>query len=275
MTQEREAFSDLPPLPEPRTLSRGDEDGPIQLGYTAAQMRAYARASLAQPASVPAGWKLVPVEPTDDMIHAGYMKPWGDQAARSDAESCWSAMLAAAPQAPQPAQEVQAPAPAQRLPLAVSSAPGHIWLDLGFDPAEEDAHFSNLHTLTWSEDNASGYGIKYIRADLAAQAPAVGAELSALDALAELCDEATGGWDLPPSAVARIGALARKARARQDPGAYDRGVITGLRQAAAICVDREDMAADRIKTEIEACIAAHPPVQHTVAPSAQAEQGGK
>lgn len=35
----------------------------------------------------------------------------------------------------------------------------------------------------------------------------------ALDALAELCDMATGGWDLPPSAVCRIGALARKARA--------------------------------------------------------------
>ena len=32
----------LGPLPEPRTLSRGDEDGAIQLGYTAAQMRSYA-----------------------------------------------------------------------------------------------------------------------------------------------------------------------------------------------------------------------------------------
>lgn len=34
--------TELPPLPEPRTLSRGDEDGPIQLGYTADQLRAYA-----------------------------------------------------------------------------------------------------------------------------------------------------------------------------------------------------------------------------------------
>jgi hypothetical protein len=32
----------LGPLPEPRTLSRGDADGAIQLGYTAEQMRAYA-----------------------------------------------------------------------------------------------------------------------------------------------------------------------------------------------------------------------------------------
>lgn len=38
-------------------------------------------------------------------------------------------------------------------------------------------------------------------------------DLNAFDALAEICDEATGGWNLPPSAVSRIGALARKASA--------------------------------------------------------------
>jgi hypothetical protein len=37
----------LGPLPEPRTLSRGDEDGAIQLGYTADQMRAYAAQQVA------------------------------------------------------------------------------------------------------------------------------------------------------------------------------------------------------------------------------------
>lgn len=42
----------MPELPEPRTLSRGDEDGRIQLGYTADQMRAYALAALqSQPAA--------------------------------------------------------------------------------------------------------------------------------------------------------------------------------------------------------------------------------
>ena len=161
MTQEREAFSDLPPLPEPRTLSRGDEDGAIQLGYTADQMHAYARASLAQPASptiqdlaagahypqatgwsnpapnaaanagaaassasvgvaqpasVPAGWKLVPVEPTDDMLanvdeevggHCHSCTKWN--ASWSDCRRVYAAMLAAAPQAPQPAQAVMAP----------------------------------------------------------------------------------------------------------------------------------------------------------------------
>lgn len=71
-----------------------------------------------------------------------------------------------------PLQTAEASQPAQQhLPLAVSSAPEHIWLDLGFDPAEEDAHFSNLNTPTWSKDNATGYGIKYIRADLATYKP--------------------------------------------------------------------------------------------------------
>ncbi len=38
-------------------------------------------------------------------------------------------------------------------------------------------------------------------------------DLDALDALAELLDEAKGGWDLPPSATARIGTITRKAAA--------------------------------------------------------------
>ncbi len=54
------------------------------------------------------------------------------------------------------------------LPLAVTSSPATIWLDLGFDPGEEDAHFSNLVDVTWSEDNPTGHGIKYVRADLTA-----------------------------------------------------------------------------------------------------------
>ena len=52
------------------------------------------------------------------------------------------------------------------LPLAITSAPERIWLDLGFNPYEEDAHFSNLHDLTWSKDNATGDGIEYVRVDL-------------------------------------------------------------------------------------------------------------
>ena len=55
------------------------------------------------------------------------------------------------------------------LPLAVTSAPERIWLDLGFNPYEDDVHFSRLHDLTWSQNNATGDGIEYVRADLAAR----------------------------------------------------------------------------------------------------------
>lgn len=48
----------------------------------------------------------------------------------------------------------------------IASAPDHIWLDLG-----EEAHlitegdtFKDLGGVTWSEDNATGCGIKYVRA---------------------------------------------------------------------------------------------------------------
>ena len=71
--------------------------------------KAGARASLAQPASVPAGRKLVPVEPTLAMLDA----------LRADTTPYlpdrYRAMLAAAPQAPQPAQPDQSPAEAHGL----------------------------------------------------------------------------------------------------------------------------------------------------------------
>jgi hypothetical protein len=48
----------------------------------------------------------------------------------------------------------------------VSTAPERIWLDLGFDPTDEDdISFHDLVDTTWSEDNATGYGIEYVRAD--------------------------------------------------------------------------------------------------------------
>ena len=62
------------------------------------------RAALEQPdvrirTSVPAGWKLVPVEPTDEMVEAGdhEIEKWGVDASSSGA---FRAMLAAAPQPP-------------------------------------------------------------------------------------------------------------------------------------------------------------------------------
>ena len=65
------------------------------------------------------------------------------------------------------------------LPLAITSAPERIWLDLGVNPCEEDAHFSNLHDLTWSQDNATGDGIEYVRADRAAREVAQAAPVEA------------------------------------------------------------------------------------------------
>ena len=51
------------------------------------------------------------------------------------------------------------------LPLAITSAPERIWLDLGVNPYEDDAHFSEFHDITWSQNNATGGGIEYVRAD--------------------------------------------------------------------------------------------------------------
>ena len=38
---------EFPPLPDAKTLSRGEEDGLIKLGYTAEQMRQYAEQAVA------------------------------------------------------------------------------------------------------------------------------------------------------------------------------------------------------------------------------------
>jgi len=47
--------------------------------------------------------------------------------------------------------------------------PDHIWLDAGeaMEFAEPGDTFRDLHEVTWSEDNATGFGVKYVRADLA------------------------------------------------------------------------------------------------------------
>ena len=63
--------------------------------YRAAATRA--RAALAQqPLSSPAGWQLVPIEPTEAMIEAGRMARMNIQGGYSGPSS-WEAMLAAAP----------------------------------------------------------------------------------------------------------------------------------------------------------------------------------
>lgn len=50
--------------------------------------------------SVPAGWKIVPVEPTQSMNSAGYMRNLELGSAKRSADETYKAMLAAAPQPP-------------------------------------------------------------------------------------------------------------------------------------------------------------------------------
>lgn len=53
------------------------------------------------------------------------------------------------------------------IPMIVKTAPERIWLDIGFDPSDEDEiSFNELVDATWSQDNATGYGIEYVRADI-------------------------------------------------------------------------------------------------------------
>ena len=67
-------------------------------GYTADQMRAYAadavRAALANRPEIPDGWKLVPIEPTKDMMAAARVNR---AYPLSTDHQLWHAMLAAAP----------------------------------------------------------------------------------------------------------------------------------------------------------------------------------
>lgn len=85
-------------------------------------------------------------------------------------------------------------------------------------------------------------------------------EAVALAALADLCSMASGGWDLPPSAVARIGELAANAGGGlADPGAYDRGWSAGIKVAIALAMDRECMACEQFAKDLSAMLAASPP----------------
>lgn len=59
-------------------------------------------------------------------------------------------------------------------PHIASTAPDHIWLDIGeqahlIDPG--DTFKTIAGGVTWSGDNATGCGVKYIRADLAVSIP--------------------------------------------------------------------------------------------------------
>lgn len=125
-------------------------------------------------------------------------------------------------------------------PLAITSAPKRIWLDLGFNPYEDDVHFSHLHDVTWSQNNATGGGVEYVRADLAAGGAAQAAPVDAerLDYLQE-CGVTVEVLPGRPGWTFRIGGL---------HGTVHRSVRTAIDAARAAqggCVMAEQNLADR------------------------------
>ena len=132
--------------------------------------------------AAPDGWKLVPTTPTLAMGWA-YLEKAREASPMDDwkfSHPGYEAAIAAAPQAPIPATPA-APAAAME-PLAVRTAPKRIWLNLG-DDADGNWDFEDLEEVTWSANNATGYGIEYVRAALSTQ-PA--AEINPADFITEI-----------------------------------------------------------------------------------------
>ena len=92
--------------------------------------------------------------------------------------------------------------PADQLPLIASTSPERIWLDVGEEAATHhtETRFRDLHEVTWSEGNASGYGVEYVRADRASPSrAAVQPAHSSLvaDILKDCCEcERPNHWDV-------------------------------------------------------------------------------
>lgn len=87
--------------------------------------------------NMPPGWKLVPVEATDEMVKVGDQKTWV-----FPSRECWAAMLSAAPAAPQPAQQERKPlteSAIQQIGLAMPAMLHPGWL-IEFARAIERAH---------------------------------------------------------------------------------------------------------------------------------------
>lgn len=87
----------------------------------------------------------------------------------------------------------------------VETFPRHIWLDIGDAPY--GTTFQELGEATWSEDNASGNGVKYVRADIPVDivTHCEKCGLQHVDAVEELpmplpgsSLEGSAGWTNPP-----------------------------------------------------------------------------
>ncbi len=186
---------EYPELPVPLVLESGYDPGDEPDAYTADQMRAYADATCearAAAASKPRGkearerrrWL------SDSFNRGTQTLDEATVSARAMALALATPTQAAALVSPSDDGFMSAVNEMDGLyaaPLAITSAPERIWLDLGFNPYEDDVHFSRLHDLTWSQNNATGDGIEYVRADLAAGGAAQAAPVDAerLDYLQE------------------------------------------------------------------------------------------
>lgn len=102
--------------------------------------------------------------------------------------------------------------PTETVTLLQLSAPKQIYLDIGESLAlATPPRFDLLEGVTWSEDNATSHGIPYVRADLAAAAPADDAEQEKDDdasTLRSLLQEVSACYtrddDLPNDLLPRI-----------------------------------------------------------------------
>ena len=108
-----------------------------------------------QQARVPDGYRLVPVEPTAEMVHA---IPWPENVTPHIGIETYRAMLAAAP---------TPPVPAPTGPTA--TAPERIWLQVSED--EYDGPFPADHDATWCAESIGGTEVQYVRADLVPTPP--------------------------------------------------------------------------------------------------------
>lgn len=121
-----------------------NEDWPSHIAARRALRAALEQPDIEIPASVPEGWKLVPVEPTDDMLYdiqeySHILPPRGRR--------IWAHMLAAAPQPP--ALEQSQP---KREPIP------NVMMDLGWElHGSNDPYQSWCMAVEWTE-RAHGIG---------------------------------------------------------------------------------------------------------------------
>ena len=209
---------DLPPLPNPEIVTEAKDHDcpacharvlhlpPIRLGYTADQMREYARLALAAAGGgVPPGYKLVPVEPTREM----YTQAWREAVGKCDHATMiriYRAMLASSP------QPEAAPAVAQ----VPQECP---WCN-GMGGHEKALSSTNY---TWVRcDQCHGSG----KLAAAPEAPAQADKFTQADLNAEYARGRADGWEACVNVM--LDAPNAPAQAAQSAGEVERGDVVAF-----------------------------------------------